>query len=92
MQINLSGKLAVVTGATGQLGRVMVRTLAACGAEVAIHCLRNRAKADELLAEVQRGGVRGMVVQADVTSFAYSAGHARCHHRRNGESSGNYRE
>ncbi len=69
MQIDLSGKLAVVTGDTGQLGRVMVRTLAACGADVAIHYLRNGEKAGELLADVQELGVRGMVVAGDVTSL-----------------------
>jgi 3-oxoacyl-[acyl-carrier protein] reductase len=37
MKIDLSGKIALVTGATGDLGRVMVRTLAACGADVVIH-------------------------------------------------------
>ena len=34
MEINLAGRIAVVTGATGELGRVMVLTLAKCGAEV----------------------------------------------------------
>ena len=48
LQINLSGKIAVVTGASGELGRVMVRTLASCGADVAIHYLRNQEKASEL--------------------------------------------
>lgn len=69
MQIDLSGKLAVVTGATGQLGRVMVRTLAGCGAEVAIHYLQNRTKAEELLSVARTLGVRGMVVQADVAEL-----------------------
>jgi 3-oxoacyl-[acyl-carrier protein] reductase len=66
LQIDLTGRIAVVTGASGQLGRVMVRTLAGCGADVAIHCLRNREQAEALLAEVKALGVRGMVVQADV--------------------------
>lgn len=70
MQIDLQGKIAVVTGATGQLGRVMVRTLAGCGADVVIHYLRNRAQAETLLAEVTALGVRGMTVQADVTDEA----------------------
>ena len=65
--IDLSGKLAVVTGATGELGRVMTRTLARSGANVAIHYLRNAAQAEKLLAEVTALGVRGMTVQADVT-------------------------
>jgi len=66
MQIDLSGKLAVVTGSTGQLGRVMARTLAACGADVVIHYLHNSEKAGELLADVLQLGVRGMTVAGDV--------------------------
>jgi 3-oxoacyl-[acyl-carrier protein] reductase len=70
LQIDLSNRIAVVTGATGQLGRVMVRTLARAGADVAIHYLNNRDKALSLLQEVQELGRRGCVVQADVTQEA----------------------
>jgi len=66
LKIDLTKKIAVVTGGSGQLGRAMVRTLADCGADVAIHYNRNQAKAVELLGEVEAIGVRGMVVQADV--------------------------
>jgi len=69
MQIDLSGRLALVTGATGELGRVMVRTLAACGADVAINYFRQEAFANELVSEVNSMGVRAMAVQADVTSL-----------------------
>jgi 3-oxoacyl-[acyl-carrier protein] reductase len=67
LTLNLDGKTCVVTGATGDLGRVIVRTLAACGADVAVHYLRNESKAAELVAEVERAGRRGVAVQADVT-------------------------
>jgi 3-oxoacyl-[acyl-carrier protein] reductase len=70
MKIDLSGHLAVVTGGTGQLGRCMVRTLAECGADVAINYHSNREKAEELLKEIREMGIRGMVVQADVTDEA----------------------
>lgn len=70
MNIDLSGRLALVTGGSGDLGRVIVRTLATCGADVAIHCLRNRTQAEELAAEVTAAGRRAMVVQADVGSAA----------------------
>ncbi|HUW32787.1 MAG TPA: SDR family NAD(P)-dependent oxidoreductase [Planctomycetota bacterium] len=65
--IDLSGKLALVTGASGELGRVITRTLARAGADVAIHYNQNKAKADELLAEIKPMGRRAMIVQADVT-------------------------
>jgi 3-oxoacyl-[acyl-carrier protein] reductase len=67
MQIDLSGRLAVVTGASGQLGRTMTRTLASCGADVAIHYLNNESKAQELAKELATTGRRTVVVQADVT-------------------------
>jgi 3-oxoacyl-[acyl-carrier protein] reductase len=67
LNIDLTGRIAVVTGATGDLGRVMVRTLAGAGADVAIHYLKNEAMAQTLLAEVRALGRRGCAVQADVT-------------------------
>ncbi|MDG0792022.1 SDR family oxidoreductase [Cohnella ginsengisoli] len=69
MQINLSGKTALITGASGQLGRVMARTLASCGANVAIHYRGNAAKAEELKSELEEMGVRALTVQADVTKL-----------------------
>ena len=70
LQIDLSGKIAVVTGGAGQLGRVMVQTLAQCGADVAIHYLSSEAKAQELKSEVEKLGRRAVAVQADVTKEA----------------------
>ncbi len=67
LSIDLSGHLAVITGGSGRLGRVMVRTLAKCGAGVVIHYHQNAEMARELLEEVQAQGVPAMIVQADVT-------------------------
>lgn len=68
--IDLRGRTALVTGATGQLGRVMVRTLAASGADVAIHYNTNGAKAEELAEEIRATGRKAVTVQADVTNLA----------------------
>ena len=65
--IDLAGKIAVVTGATGELGPVMVRTLAQCGAHVAIAYHRNKSKAEKLVDEARGMGVRAIAVRADVT-------------------------
>lgn len=70
MTIDLSGKIALVTGAGGQLGRVMIRTLAGAGADVAIHYHSSRSKAEELKQEVEALGRRAFLVQADITSQA----------------------
>jgi 3-oxoacyl-[acyl-carrier protein] reductase len=69
LTIDLSGRVALVTGATGQLGRVMVRTLAAGGADVVVHFHANSGKALELVQAVGASGRRGFAVQADVASF-----------------------
>ncbi|MEO3944845.1 SDR family oxidoreductase [Gorillibacterium sp. CAU 1737] len=67
MEINLSGKRALITGATGQLGRVIARTLASCGADVALHYHSNADKAFELAREITALGRQAVPVQADIT-------------------------
>ncbi|MDF2587153.1 MAG: hypothetical protein K0S41_994 [Anaerocolumna sp.] len=68
MNIDLKGKKAIVTGGTGQLGRCIVRSLAECGADVAIHYHSNRAKADELVDELKAMGRNAGAFQADITN------------------------
>ena len=67
MEITLQGKIAVVTGAAGQIGRVIVRTLAACGADIAVCYLHSEAMAASLAQEVRAMGCRAVAVKADVT-------------------------
>lgn len=67
MQIDLSGKLALVTGATGQLGRIIALTLARCGADVVIHYHQNEEKALELQRLIEQEGRWALPVQADIT-------------------------
>lgn len=67
MNIDLRGQTALITGASGQLGRVMARTLALCGADIVIHYNQNELKAAELQAEIEGIGRRAVTVQADVT-------------------------
>ena len=68
MNIDLSGRVALVTGATGELGRVISRTLAQCGADVAVHYHKNSDQAEELCREIASMTVRACRVQADITS------------------------
>ena len=53
LKIDLTGKLAVITGATGQLGRVMTDVLSDCNADIAIHYHSYSYKAEELAASVR---------------------------------------
>ena len=66
LSLDLQGKLALVTGATGDLGRVMARTLAGAGADVVVHYHQNAFKADELCAEINALGRRTMPISGDV--------------------------
>lgn len=67
MNIDLTGHTALVTGATSELGRTIVPTLAECGADIAIHYFSAIDKADMLKSKVEGMGRRACVVQADVT-------------------------
>lgn len=69
MKIDLTGRLALVTGATGDLGRVMIRTLVECGADVVIHYGKNVEYANELLEEIIALGKRAITIQADITDY-----------------------
>jgi len=67
MKIDLSGKLALVTGGSGELGREMVHVLAECGANVAIHYHKQADQADRVMKDVLTMGMKAVAVQADVT-------------------------
>ena len=70
MQINLNGKTALITGSSGQLGRVMARTLATSGADIILHYHQNQAMAESLAREIAALGRRVLVVQADIGDSA----------------------
>jgi NAD(P)-dependent dehydrogenase (short-subunit alcohol dehydrogenase family) len=54
-QVDLTQKVAVVTGGAGVLGAAMCKALAACGAKIAI-IGRDQAKADHLAGEIKAAG------------------------------------
>ena len=69
MDIDLRNRVCVITGASGELGRVISRTLGAAGAKVALHYFSGEDRAAALLEELQSLGVAAMTAQADVTEM-----------------------
>jgi 3-oxoacyl-[acyl-carrier protein] reductase len=67
LNIDLTGKVALVTGGAGQLGRAMVRTLGKCGADVVIHFNQSEDMASCLVAEMRAIGLRATCISADIT-------------------------
>jgi 3-oxoacyl-[acyl-carrier protein] reductase len=68
--IDLSGKSAIVTGASRGIGRAIAHRLATQGADVAFSYRGNEAAAREAAAEIEALGRRGLAVQGDATDPA----------------------
>src|SRR4029453_16729545 len=63
-------KSAIVTGASGGIGRVVAKRLASDGFAVAVHYAGNPAKAEAVVTEIKGAGGKAMPVQADVAKAA----------------------
>jgi 3-oxoacyl-[acyl-carrier protein] reductase len=68
--IDLTGKVAIVTGAASGIGHATALTLAGCGAAVTINYRRNESGAESLKKQIVETGGRAITVQADVTIAA----------------------
>jgi len=63
-------KSAIVTGASGGIGRVVAKRLASDGFAVAVHYAGNPAKAETVVTEIKGAGGKAIAVQADVAKPA----------------------
>ena len=67
---SLKGKTALVTGASRGIGAGIARKLAQAGADVAITYVSSPDKAEALVAELKKSGVRALAVKADAGDAA----------------------
>ena len=66
----LSGRVAVITGAGRSIGRAMALELAKGGAAVVVNVRSNKAEADAVVKEIEAAGGRALAAIADVTDAA----------------------
>jgi len=69
MQIDLTGQVALVTGASKGIGRAIALALAASGAKVAVNYHRSEAAAEGVVRDIQAQGGEALLVRADVTKL-----------------------
>ena len=69
----MTDRVAIVTGASGGIGRAVAIRLAAQGMSVAVHYSGNRDRARETADQVVAEGGRALVVGADVADEAQTA-------------------
>jgi len=68
--LDLTGRVALVTGASAGIGRGIARRLAEAGAAVAVHYRSGRTDAERLVAEIGERGGKTIAVPAELTDPA----------------------
>ena len=66
--LDLSGRTAIVTGASGGIGRGIAKRFAEAGAKVVCHYRSNRTQAEALVAAIERSGGEAVAVEANIST------------------------
>ncbi len=66
MKVDLTGKVALVTGASRGIGRAIALGLAEAGADVVVNYKENKAKAEEVAQKIESMGKKAVAWQTDV--------------------------
>ena len=66
----LTGKVAIVTGASKGIGAAIARTFAEAGAAVAVNYASSKPDADRVVGEIVKGGGKAVAIQANVAKRA----------------------
>jgi 3-oxoacyl-[acyl-carrier protein] reductase len=74
MATDLTGKIALVTGASRGIGRAIALALARAGADVAVNYRRRKDEAEEVRLEIESYGRSSIAVGADVSSAGEVSG------------------
>lgn len=70
MTEGLSGKVAIVTGASRGIGREIAERLAENGAKVVLNYASSPAKAEEVVGRIKQGGGEARAIQANISQVA----------------------
>jgi pteridine reductase len=70
--MELTGKTAIVTGASGTLGGEIAVGLARAGCDIVVHYYRNVQRAGEIVAQIQAAGRKALAIQADLTAPTFA--------------------
>ncbi|MCT1402484.1 SDR family oxidoreductase [Paenibacillus sp. p3-SID867] len=70
MTKSLSGKVAIVTGASRGIGREIAERLAENGAKVVVNYASSPAKAEEVVSAIKQSGGEARAIQADIRQVA----------------------